>query len=54
MAKKFFEIYNGRKWGTGDLVCAVESEDVADEMCKIHPRFFKVVRIIEDKKPNEN
>ena len=54
MAKKFYEIYNGRKWGVGDFVCAVEDEDVANELCKLHPKWFKLERIIEDKKKNEN
>lgn len=52
--KVYWDIYNGRKNGVGDYVCSVESEDVATDICKVHPRFFKVQRIIEDKKKDEN
>lgn len=49
MKKVYYEIYDGRSGGIGNLICAVDDVDIADDMCRNHPKYFKVIRIIPDK-----
>ena len=49
MGKVYYEIYDGRSSGIGNFICVTEDKEIADDICRNHPKYFKVMRIIPDK-----
>ena len=52
--KVYWDIYHGGRKGQGDYICSVESEEIATDICKNHPKYFPVMRIIKDKDSDED